>query len=226
MWKWLSDVFSENAKKLIASAIGAGLAALAIPAWSFIQTKMQAFVTNTVIEESTKEDSPLSDTFKKLVRRERQSEALVASAGNFTLTPTNRSFTLYIYFPQGCKGKFYYAIKGDLVPKKRYVVLAPPSSKPIPLVQAESSIILEKYFQPSTGQSAVFEDVFEQSKSEGGLQKNLHSITFQLEGIDTDEDVPSTLAGSTSRSQLQEAKSSIEISYAALITPALQTGNK
>jgi hypothetical protein len=230
MWKWFTDIVADHAKKLIAGAIGAGAVAIAVPIWAFVQGSAKGFIVNTVVEESAKDGSSLSTSFEEIIRRVRQSESSAVSAGNFTLTPANRTFTLYLYFPEGYRGKFYYALKGNVAPKKRYVVLAPPTSKPIPLVQEQNSIILEKYFQPSTGQAAVIADIFEHGKASERVHNNLRSITFQLEGIETDEDLSPALAGSTSFSttpkQSPENVAAIEISYVALVTPAPRSGEK
>ncbi len=231
MLKWFLDILSENAKKLAAAAIGAAIFAVAVPIWGYIQGSAKAFIVTTVVEESSKDSGVLPETLRDMVRRVRQSEASAVSAGNFILTPSNRSFTLYIYFPEGYKGKFYYALRGDLVPKRRYVVLAPPTSRPIPLDHEESSIILEKYFQPSTGQAAVIADVFEQNKSSVRLQNSLRSITFQLEGAETDEQAPPTPAtspglASATPKEGQGNPVAIEVSYAVLVAPATPTDRK
>jgi len=228
MLKWFQDIASDNAKKVL----GGGLVAVALGffawAWLIVEGSVKAFIVRTAVEDLSKEDGALPVALKATLTKIRQSDVGALTVGNFQLTAANRSFTLYVYFPDGYKGKIFYSLKGDIIPRKRYVVLAPPNSKPIPLKQDEDSIILEKYFQPTSGQAALLDDIFEKSASTHKFQNNLRAITFQLEGTDSNPDTAMpdkaklTVGGPNSQSTVRPLE--IEISYVVLITPTIQLG--
>jgi hypothetical protein len=223
MFQWLKEVFAENAKKLLGGGLAAAALALVTVTWLAFESNVKAFIIKTTVDNLSKEDGELSVALKTALAKLRQSDVGALTVGNFLLSTASRSFTLYFYFPDGYKGKIFYTLKGEVIPNKRYVVLAPPNSKPIPLKLNEDSIILEKYFQPASGQAELLKDIFEGSSSSQKFQSSLRAVTFQLEGSDLNPVVAVadknklSLAGSR---QLQPVE--IEVSYAVVISPTIQ----
>lgn len=222
MRKWLLDIISENAKKLIGGGVAAFVLASALAVWTIMETRVKNFIIAAVAEKMLKEDEDdFSKAFKTAVARVRKSEAGSISVGSFLLTPTNRSFTLYVYFPDGYNGKIFYSLKGDLIPEKRYVVLATPEKKPEPLILSEDAIILERYFRATSAQAAMINDYLERGSSKGPLKSGLRPITFQLEGADTDEQPTERAKPEITRHNNSSAVA-IEISYVTFVAPAIR----
>lgn len=218
MYDLLKTFIADHSKKLLNGGLLAiATAALAL-AWTSIEARVQAYIVKTTADNLVKDSGELPAALKTALTNIRQSDVGALTVGNFLLNAANRSFTLYVYFPEGYKGKIIYTLKGDIVPKKRYVVLAAPNSKPIPLKLEEGAIVLEKYFQPPTGQAALLHDVFDDSPTRK-LQTGLRPITFQLEGSDTD--TPARADAAASSPQLGQS-AEIEISYVVLITPTIK----
>jgi hypothetical protein len=133
MPKWLLDIVADNAKKFIGGGIAALALASALAVWAIVEARLKSFIVTAVAEEMLKEnEDDFSKAFQQAVARVRKSEVGEISVGSFFLTPANRSFTLYVYFPDGYSGRMFYNLKGDVIPKKRYVVLATPEKNPSP----------------------------------------------------------------------------------------------
>jgi hypothetical protein len=223
MFQWLKEVFAENAKKLLGGGLAAAALALVTVTWLAFESNVKAFIIKTTVENLSKEDGELSVALKTALTKLRQSDVGALTVGNFLLSTASRSFTLYFYFPDGYKGKIFYTLKGEVIPNKRYVVLAPPNSKPIPLKLNEDSIILEKYFQPASGQAELLKDIFEGSSSSQKFQNSLRAVTFQLEGSDLN---PITAVADKNKLSLAGSRQTqpveIEVSYAVVISPTIQ----
>jgi len=218
MYEQLKSLLAEHGKKLLNGGLIAVVTAALALAWSSIEERVQAYIVKTTADNLVKDNGELPTALKAALTNIRQSDVGALTVGSFLLNASNRSFTLYVYFPEGYKGKIIYTLKGDIVPKKRYVVLAAPNSKPIPLKLEEGAIVLEKYFQPPTGQAALLHDVFDDSPTRK-LQTGLRPITFQLEGSDTD---PAAHSDSASNSAQLGQSAEIEISYVVMITPTIK----
>jgi len=219
MRKWLFDLFADNAKKVIGGGIAATALACGLALWAMTESRVKSFIVAAVTEEMLKDgEGDFSNAFNKAVARVRKLEAGSIAVGSFFLTPTNRSFTLYIYFPDGYTGKMFYSLKGDIVPKKRYVVLASPEKKPEPLVLSEDAIILEKYFKATSAQAAMIDDFLERGSTKGPLKGSLRPITFQLEGTDTDQQTGLRLELASH----DASNGAIEVSYVTFVAPAIR----
>ena len=199
--------------------------------WTIIKTEVDAYIARSVTAELQREDGLLSVALKKRLDHLRQSEVGAINVGTFFLTPSNRSYTHYVYFPEGYKGKMFYQVKGKIIPECRYVVLSFPDAKPIPLKNSEDSIVLERYFQRSSSQARALDDIFERNNTLAGVYKSLRGITFQLEGQSTDEGIQEPSVGSgcpttdKSAGGISSNENVFEIGYVTLVAPTIHMSN-
>jgi hypothetical protein len=204
-------LLSKNITAVIGSGIGAALLFVFWTTWENYEIRLKNFIIQTTVEEMNKENNRLTSALSKAMGALRKSEVGALHAGNFVLTPTNRSYRLYIYFPDGYSGVLHYKITGDIIPKRRYIALQGPKSQAIPISDMQGSLDLAKYLQfTASEQAQINEELFNKTD----FVKGLRAITFQLEGSDSDI---SELAAQTPLSN-----PGFEVSYVSFIAPAIQ----
>jgi len=245
----LRDLLSWVMVDPIKKAVGTGIVALVIAggvgALALVDSQIKKYVANAILDELKKHDGEvatavratvtsdllkdngeLDKAFKEKLGKLRKSEAGVVNVGSFSLTPTNRSYTMAIYYPAKYTGKIFYQIKGNIVPDCRYVVLATPSGKAIKLAP-DSFINLEHYFGAANEQ-AQFAGILERPRESNALQNNIKAITFQLDGPGL---VASPVSSGFGRKPCEPMKddeltSIVEISYVSLVAPFIQMGSE
>jgi hypothetical protein len=240
---WIWELFSSLTVDPLKKAVGASVGALAVGVgwglWNFADSQIRTYISGLVLtelkkdesdvtksiksivtEELLKENGELAKAFKETLAKVRRSEVGAVNVGSFTLTPTNRSYTVLIYFPEKYTGKILYQIKGNIVPDCRYVVLSTPTGAVIKLDQA-ASINLEKYFDSGNDQALQLAGIIERPAQSKSLQDNLKAITFQLDG-------PGLISGTVlagrkcEPAKENELTSTVEISYVSMVAPFIR----
>ena len=204
---WLGNFVSNRGKELLAAGVLSGMTLAIYTSWDALQQRMNDYIVAAAVEELNRDDSRLTGPIGKVLKRLRESEVGSLKVGNFWLTPSNRAYTVYLYFPKGYKGKLFYRLNG--VSDRKYVVLVLPDGTNLRMKNTEASIDLAQYVEAgSTLEAQGIEGIIERP----GALRDLHGVTFQLAGEDTDEPVindPSHSAANNDERvwQLQESKS-------------------
>ena len=81
------------------------------------QDKAKGLVAEAILAELERDHGRFHGPIQKIFEGARQTEVGTLSAGEFVLTPTNRAYTVYVYYPEGYKGKLYYSLEGVSSPK-------------------------------------------------------------------------------------------------------------
>lgn len=206
-FSWLGDLFARRGKELIAAAVLSVGGVLTYAIWGVFDQKVKDYIVTTTVDELSSDGSRLREPVEKIFQDARRSEVGALNAGNFWLTPANRAYSLYVYFPAGYQGKLFYRLHG--VTEKKYVNLVLPNGAVHALKDHEASIDLAKFVQQ-------FEGGLELQGIEGlierpGALKELRAITFQLAGAGVD-----ALSADT-----QSPISGIEVNYVSFVSPAI-----
>jgi hypothetical protein len=197
---WLGELFSNRAKELVAGAVLTIAGVLTFTTWGIFEQRFNSYIIDAAVAELGRDDSRLAAPIEKIFERVRKAEVGALNAGNFWLTPSNRAYTLYIYFPDGHDGKLFYRLNG--ASENRYVVLV------LQYVKAQAGL---------EGQG--IEGIIERP----GALKDLRAITFQLAGSEVDQPYadPGTAEGAGSPRQGVLA-TGIEVNYVSFVAPAIR----
>lgn len=214
---WLGNLFSNRGKELLAVGILSIVSLVAYASWDALKQRLNDYIITIAVDELNRDDSRLFSPIGKVMRKLRESEVGSLKAGSFWLTPSNRAYTLYLYFPKGYKGKLFYRLKG--VSDRKYVVLVLPDGTNLHMKNTEASINLAQYVDVgSTLEAQGIEGIIERP----GALRDLHGITFQLAGEEADEPVTDDLSGTDDNSTERVlATSGIEVNYVSFIAPAI-----
>lgn len=201
---WIAELLTKRIREVVGTAVLAGLAAAFWFGWNVAEARIKKYIIDVIAAElSERGNHNLSAPLKANLKAWRESEVGAMNLGSFTLTPSNRAYTLFVYLPDGHAGKIYYKITGDIVPKRRFVVLVMPNGKVRRIENLEESLDLSKFLS-SASRIEESDDFVERP----AYAKGMKAITFQLEGPDTDSG----------------AEAPIEVRYMAFVTPAISLG--
>ena len=183
---WLIGILVTGLTTLVTSGVVAVLGYVFWTSWASYEAQIKEYIVETVRHELD-----LGDTSRVLTAidqgRLRKLEVGAINAGSFTLTATNRSQTVYVYFPIGHTGKVYYKFTGDIIPNERYIALQCPDNRAIPIETSEGIINLQTCFKNASKQAEQIQEVFENDLALKGALKNLRAFTFQLVGSEFSE---------------------------------------
>ena len=203
--RWLGELFSNRGKELLALAVLSVVSALAYANWEVFRGRVDDYIIDAAVIELGRDKGRLAAPIEKLVERARKAEVGTLNAGSFFLTPSNRAYTVYIYFPTGHEGKLSYRLTGDTDDKD--VVLVLPDGTSHKLNNTEANINLAHYVQQAQGslESQGIDGIVEPL----GALKDVRAITFQLVGPGVDD--PNS--------------GGIEVNYISYVAPAIRIEN-
>ena len=199
------ELFTKRIKEVLGTVLIAGLAGAFWFGWGVADARIKKYIVEVIAEALTKNNDSLSSPLKANLSLWRAEEVGALNLGVFTLTPVNRAYTLFVYLPEGHTGKIYYRINGDIIPKRRFVVLVLPNGKLRRIENSEESIDLGKFLSSTRAAPDEVDDFVDRP----AFVKGMRAITFQLEGPDTDNG---------------KADSPIEVRYMTFVTPAIILG--
>jgi hypothetical protein len=207
----LMGFFSNNIVSILGSGVVAILLFVFWTTWESYKVKLKDFIIETTALELAAENNRLVPAITKTIQALRKSEVGSLVAGNFVLTPSNPSYTLYIYFPDGYSGKLHYKISGVIIPNRRYVALVT-AKELVPISNIQDWYDLSKLTKEApTSQASLNDELFKDDSR--NFLKGLRAITFQLQGPDSDL-----------IQQASPIESTVGISYVSFIAPAIHMG--
>ncbi len=179
------------------------------------QDKAKGLVAEAILAELERDHGKFHGPIQKIFEGARQTEVGTLSAGEFVLTPTNRAYTVYVYYPEGYKGKLYYSLEGVSSPKSVSIFL--PNGERGPIKKSESSIDLAKAIEPRRGAlgNQGIDGVFDSTTALGDIR----AFTFQLTGEETD--TPPTGGTGASETERPPLISRVEVRYVSFVAPAI-----
>jgi hypothetical protein len=181
---------------------------LALPLRTAMEKQPDVIITAVVNElardvKNNRLVSPLRRTIESL----REFEVGALHVGSFTLTPSNSSYSLFLYFPENYTGKLALSLDG-VSGSEKYVVLQPPDCEAIDIQDTEFAVSLEGYLNDTAGckqKRLPFRDMRPELKE-------LRALTFQLKGTKTD----------SSDKDHFDPTSRLTVKYVAYIQPAIR----
>jgi hypothetical protein len=182
------------------------------------QKAVRKIVSSALLTELNSKDGQFIGGLKAVLHDIRQTEAGTVSAGRFSLTP-DENYILYVYFPEGYHGKITYQIDGEIIAKRRYVVLQSPNGAQSQLGNIHGTIDIPTHIKPTTGSQLPLplgEDI-------SPFLRDLRGFTFQL--IDrTDQlnvyHVADRTKGGAGGGETGRLK--VDVSYVAYVTPTIR----
>jgi hypothetical protein len=213
--RWFGDLFFNRAKELIALGTLSVVTLLVWMLWEKIQQQTHHYIVDAAIAELERDNGRFHGPIQKIFEGARQSEVGTLSAGEFVLTPTNRAYTVFVYYPEGYKGKLYYSLEGVSSPKSVTILL--PNGDRGPIKKTESSIDLAKSIEPRRGtlSDQGIDGVFDSPTALGDIR----AFTFQLTGEDAD--TPPTGEAGASDTERPQQISRVEVRYVSFVAPAI-----
>lgn len=213
MVDWLFEFVSGRSKQFILAGVLSASSVVLFTTWEVYEKRVRDYIVGTTIAELNATDSRLRQPIEQIFEHKRKSEVGSLNVGSFWLTPENRAYSIYVYYPSGHTGKIFYRLSG--VTDKKYVLLVMPNGTSVRMKNTESVIDLAKYVE---SQSALrrqgVDGIFETPRA----FKELHAITFQLAGADVD----SALAnGAGSNNAKVPLTSGVEVNYVSFVSPAI-----
>lgn len=213
---WLRNFALDNALKIVGGLILTALGLLWYNARNYTETvineRVESYVSE-MISKNVEKNEALKKKILEIVKQDRKFEAGATIAGSFTLTPSNRSNTVYIFCPPNHTPKLYYDLSEFT--KTRYVQ-AQATNLPLRTLKQEDSIPLHTCPSGNDNSSATpSEDDAEEQASERNKIDEIIAITFQLAGPDV------TRAVTTGQNP---DNISIDVRYAAFVSPAITIG--
>ncbi|MEX2166702.1 MAG: hypothetical protein WD852_06740 [Methyloceanibacter sp.] len=213
--RWFGDLFYRRSLEIIALTTLSAAGTLAIMMWGTIERHAHSYIVDIAIAELERDNGRFHGPIQKIFEGARQSEVGTLSAGEFVLTPTNRAYTVYVYYPEGYKGKLYYSLEGVSSPKSVTILL--PNGDRGPIKKTESSIDLAKSIEPRRGtlSDQGIDGVFDSQTALGDIR----AFTFQLTGEDAD--TPPTGEAGASDTEHRPLISRVEVRYVSFVAPAI-----
>jgi len=223
------DLFSKKSSEFLIAGI---LSVLAIAGWglwdNFINF-LRGFIVQTTSEELARPNNRLQEGLKRTIENLRQSEVGALTVGNFSLNSLNNSYTVFVYFPDGYTGSISYQLEGEIIPNKRFVVVAFPSGEVKMLRNLDGVIDIAASIKakPATLDHVVEQDhnKFEVADQRIRALASLRGYTFQLiERASPNEIASQSRQQSSDLTGISQTKPATEIrvSYVALIAPAIR----
>jgi len=203
------DGLRNKTIELVIGAVIAGIGLVIGLIWADSKARTKDFIITSVLEEFGKPDNRFVKPIDEVMGKLRDQEVGAINVGSFTLTPTNSSYSLFLYFPdpQKYSGKLGLAVDG-LAAGTRWVVLQPEGSPAIRITSTDPLIDLGGYLKKlNAAEAPSISDIIELPAH----LKQLRSLTFQLAG-------PSTIPGTPQF----DSTASITVKYVALIRPAIR----
>jgi hypothetical protein len=178
---------------------------------------LRKIVSAATIEDLSAQDGKLLDAFRAVLAKIRQTESGTISAGRFTLA-ADENYVLYVYFPEGHRGKITYQIQGDIIPNKRFILLQAPNGVPTPILNLHGTIDIPTHIKANTSGDVPIAAAEEMSP----FLRDLRGFTFQLvdrtqsASFDTADKPKSSSAGG----RTEHLK--VDVSYMAYVTPIIE----
>jgi hypothetical protein len=210
---WLREFVLGNVKTIVGGALLTGLTLLWLNARSYTQGLFEDYVTG-VIAQNLEKNEALREKIIKVIEQGRKHEVGATTVGRFTLTPSSRTYNVYIYCPPGHTPKLYYDLSEYT--KTRFVEAQAGNSKWT--LKQQSSIPLPPCgitTNASSGDPLALQGI-DVGNTERHEIDDLIAVTFQLSGPDVDQAV---IAGTNSQNL------AIDVRYAAFVSPAIKIRN-
>jgi hypothetical protein len=190
---------------LITACIG-GFAAGWYAFKGVVGTYTDNVVVNAVAADLAKTNSTLAVPIKNLFAHDHDFDVGELNSGHFVLTPTNPTYLLPIYFPQGSKGTLVVLLSGT-ISSRSYVALLSPDGGRNDIDITESIFPLKDVFDAPRPEGSLSSPRFRRERSQHF--DDLRSLTFQLEGPDAVNPPPNS-------------SPNIEVTYVTLISPTIK----
>jgi hypothetical protein len=210
MLQFLSGVgkaLADKAFGLIAVGAFGALAIVGGLLWAGSTSIVRTFIVETVVTELGQKNDRLSAPLAQVMKDLRATEVGALNVGNFKLTPTNNSYTLFLYFPDNYSGQLALRIAGYASDEK-WVEVQPDGQKAFPINSTDPIYKLQDYLTPL---SELQKNRFNDFTFVPGIMQDLRSLTFQLSG-------PNVTQGSPKF----DPTATITVTYVALIQPVIQ----
>jgi hypothetical protein len=208
---WLRGILIKNITTIAGTLILGLLTLLWYKTKDYTQTlinnRADAYIT-ALIEKGIDSNQQIKAKILDIVHQDRKFEAGATIAGSFTLTPFDRTYTLYIFCPPGHTPKLYYELSEFT--KTRYVEAQSTNLARTKLKQA-SSIPLSAC-PSSKDEFSATPSLADENASEQSETDEIIAITFQLSGPEVDEVV---------KTKENPNNISIDVRYAAFVSPAI-----